>query len=47
MKEEIPQIKQMMKDLTNLMDKFTSQGNKDFVKEIIEKLKELAELCSY
>ena len=47
MKEEIPKIKQMMKDLTMLKDKFTSQGNKEVVNEIIYKLKELAELCEY
>ena len=47
MKTEILKIKQMMKDLTDIKDKFTTQGSKDITQEIIVELKGLAELCDY
>lgn len=47
MKEEIPKLKQMMKDLTDLKDKVQSQGNKGKIGGIIVEIKELCELLDF
>jgi len=47
MKDQIPAITQMMKDLTTLSYKFTSEATKQQVLGIVEDLKMLRELMDY
>ena len=47
MREEIPKIKEMMKELARISDKFTSQGTKEEIKDIVFRLKDLIELCDF
>lgn len=47
MKEEIPKIKQMMKDLTDISYRVISQGTKEDIRDIVDRLKQLAEILDY
>ena len=47
MKEDIPKIKEMMRELTRIKDKFDSDVSKDIVDKIIFDLKELTELMDF
>lgn len=47
MKEEIPKLKQMMKDLTDIKDKVKSGATKAIISTIIIDIKDLAEILDY
>ena len=47
MKEEIPQLKEIMKQLSTLKEKVRSFGTREKIQNIIMEIKELAEILDY
>ena len=47
MKENIPTITRIMKELTDIKDQFTSEGNKKQMDDIIYELADMRELMDY
>lgn len=47
MKEEIPKLKEMMKELSTLADKTQGETTKSMIKDIIYNIKDLCEILDY
>lgn len=47
MREEIPKLKEIMRDLTTLKDKVKSEVTRDMIQDIIMQIKDVAEILDY